>query len=369
MVRETRAAKRGEDSVFGHKWESARGTVVETLIEQTTVDGMPGLHQVPVYVLDVPKPSGEHVRAQVKGVPGMSTDLAAGTLISVEVNAKTGELRFSPDHIKASLATARSTTRVRVERTGNGVTTVTGGQPGMPGIQVVAGEQAAELMQALRAGGIDRAAAREKIRQLRVQIQAQSGGIEGQAGGIQDQIAGLQGQVGGLQGQAEALHTLAAHLQAQADRLDQGGRAGPGGSVGFSSPDAPSTFDPVTPGGPAMPAATFSSPADAFGTPTSSVGAPGGSVSFSSPPVPPPSFDPASPADTGAGSLSADSFSAGSFSAGSFSAGSFNTGGSFSSFGEDSKADRIARLADQRDHGQLTEQQFQAQRQQIMDEI
>jgi hypothetical protein len=226
--------------VFGHKWESARGTVVETLIEQATVDGMPGLHRVPVYVLDVREPNGEQVRASVKGVPGMSTDLAAGTLVTVEVNAKTGEFRFSPDHIKAS-------------------------------------------------------------------------------------------------------------------------RGGPGGSVGFSSPEAPSTFDPVTP---AMPAATFSSPADVFGTPTSSVGTPGGSVSFSSPPVPPPSFGPATPADTGRGS-----FSTGSFSAGSFSGGSFGSGGSFSSGGEDGKADRIARIADQRDHGQLTEQQFQAQRQQIMDEI
>jgi hypothetical protein len=365
-LRETRGCgKRGEDSVFGHKWESARGTVVETLIEQTTVDGMPGLHQVPVYVLDVRKPSGEHVRAQVTGVPGMSTDLAAGTLVSVEVNAKTGELRFSPDHIKASLAAARNTTQVRVDTTSRVTTTVTGGQPGMPGgagmpgagmpgIHMVGGEQAAELMQAvqaLRAGGGDREAAREKIRQLKAELQVQSGGVR-------DQVFGIQGAAGGLQAQADVLHNLAERLQAQADRLGQGGQAGPGGSVGFSSPDAPSTFDPVTPGTPGMPAATFSSPADVFGPPTSSVGEPGGSVSFSSPPVPPPSFDPVSPSDTRAGS----------FSAGSFSAGSFSTG-SFSSFGEDGKASRIARLAEQRDHGQLTEQQFQAQRQQIMDEI
>jgi hypothetical protein len=357
--------------VFGHKWESARATVVETLIEHTTVDGMAGLHQVPVYVLDVAKPGGEQVRASVKGAPGMSTDLAAGTLINIEVNAKTGEFRFSPDHIKANLASVRNTTQVRVERTASGTVTtvVTGpGQPAtirmpsgagaavpgaqLPGMHMVAGEQAKELMQALLAGGGDRAAALERIKQIKADLQTQ-------AGGIQAQVDGIQAQAGGIQAQAAALHYLAEGLQGQA------GRTGPAESVGFSSPEAPSTFDAVPP---AMPAATFSSPADVFGPPTSSVGAPGGSVSFSSPPVPPPSFE---SADPGAGSFSGGSFSAGSFSGGSFSGGSFS-GGSFSadsSFGEDSQADRIARLADQRDHGQLTEQQFQAQRQQIMDEI
>ena len=333
--------------MFGHKWESARGTVVETRIEQTTVDGMAGLQQVPVYVLDVRRSDGRQQRAEVTGVPGMSTDLAPGTLVAVEVNAKTGEFRFSPDHIKASLAAARNTTAVRIERTGGGVTTVV--TSGQPGVRVVTGEQAGELIQGLIGGG-DRAAALEKVRQLRAEIQAQPGGAAAQVAGLQSLLGGLAGQAGGLSGQADALHDLAARLQAQADqigqigqagqagRAGQGSQAGPGGPVGFSSPDAPSTFDAVTP---TMPAATFSSPADAFGTPTSSVGPPGGSVSFSSPPVPPPSFESPNPAD-------------------SFS---------FGTFGQDSKADRIAALTDQRDRGQLTEQQFQAQRQQILDEI
>jgi hypothetical protein len=297
--------------VFGHKWESAGATVVETMIEQATVDGMPGLQQVPLYVLDVRKNDGRQVRASVQGVPGMSTDLVAGTLISVEVNAKTGEYRFSPDHIKANLAAVRNTTQVRVERTGSGSTATVVTSQGQPVMQAGAGMPAAGM----------------------------------QALGMP--AAGMPG-----------IHMIT------------------GESVGFSSPDAPSTFDPGTSATPAMPAATFSSPADAVGAPTSSVGAPGGSVSFSSPPVPPPFFERDTPADTGSsvgsfsgGSFSGGSFSAGSFSAGSFSGGSFSAGGSFSSFGEGSKAERIAKLADQRDHGQLTEQQFQAQRQQIMDQV
>jgi hypothetical protein len=122
-------------------------------------------------------------------------------------------------------------------------------------------------------------------------------------------------------------------------------------AVGFSSPEAPSTFGSTSRAMP--PATTFSSPADAVGPPTSSVGPPGGSVSFSSPPVAPPSFGSLPPGDD-----------SGSPAGGR----SFGTGGSYSPFGQDSKADRIARLEDERDRGQLTEQQFATQRQQIMDE-
>ncbi|HUZ27086.1 MAG TPA: hypothetical protein VMV07_25335 [Streptosporangiaceae bacterium] len=197
--------------MFGHEWEPARGTIVESRIEQTTVAGEPGLHQVRVYVVDVRKPHGAPLRATVQSPHGASTELAPGMTVRLEINSRAGEVRFDPGP--------------------------------------------------------------------------------------------------------------------------------PAGSVGFSSPDAPSTFVPATPVTPATPAATFSSPADSFGRPTSSVGPPGGSVSFSSPAVAPPAFEPVAPVTP-------------------FSAGD-----------QDSESGRIARLEDQRDRGQLTQQQFEAQRQQIMDEI
>jgi hypothetical protein len=183
--------------------------------------------------------------------------------------------------------------------------------------------------QMMTAGG-DRTAAMEKTKQVKADSQAQA-----KTTGTQSQgQAGTQGQAR-TQGHAET----------------QGQASGPTGSVGFSSPEAPSTFGSTNRALP--PVTTFSSPADAVGPPTSSVGPPGGSVSFSSPPVAPPSFGPATPGDD-SGSPAA--------------ARSFGTGGSYSPFGHDSKADRISRLEDQRDRGQLTEQQFATQRQQIVDE-
>jgi hypothetical protein len=122
----------------------------------------------------------------------------------------------------------------------------------------------------------------------------------------------------------EKIQHLKADLQAQA-------------GVGFSSPEA-STFDSVAP--PAPPAqTTFSSPDPSVGQPTPAFGQPG--------------FRPAAPVTTFSSPENQRPFNAGS---------------SFGSFGE-TKSDRIAQLEDQRDRGQLTPEQFAAQRQQIQDEI
>jgi hypothetical protein len=212
----------GEDSVFGHKWESAPGTIVESRVEQAAAGEKSGLHQVRVFVVDARQHNGQMIRATVPSPWDASTDLSPGVTVRLEVNDKTGEVRFDP-------------------------------------------------------------------------------------------------------------HTPASP-------------AGPG-SAGAA---------PVT----------FSSPADAFGSPGDPAvrGGPTGAVGFSSPAAPPAAFAPADsgrPAGTGG--------SSGSPATGSFGESSFS-GGSFGAFGA-SRSDRIGRLADQRDRGQLTDEQFQAQRQQIMDEI
>ena len=101
---------------------------------------------------------------------------------------------------------------------------------------------------------------------------------------------------------------------------------------------------------------TFSSPDPSVGQPGLSPG-PAGSTApattFSSP-TPPSSFSPG-------GSLRSG-IAGGSFGSGSFGPGSFGGSGT-------TKADRLAGLEDQRDRGQLTPEQFAAQRQQIQDEI
>jgi hypothetical protein len=157
----------------------------------------------------------------------------------------------------------------------------------------------------------------------------------------------------------------------------------PAERVGFSSPEAPGPPGPPGPAGPSGPAgpvtlatpagpgtgsagavpATFSSPADAFGSPGDPAvrGGLTGAVGFSSPAAPPPAFEPVS-----SGSPAGAGGSLGSPATKAFGDSSFS-GGSFGAFRE-SRSDRIGRLADQRDRGQLTDEQFQARRQQIMDE-
>jgi len=83
---------------------------------------------------------------------------------------------------------------------------------------------------------------------------------------------------------------------------------------------------------------------------------------------PPASFDPVTPASTFPGPASpANPFDVG----GQFGPQPFPASppaGSFGGFGE-SKSDRIAALQDQRDRGQLTQQQYETLRQQIQDEF
>src|SRR5450755_2491669 len=82
--------------VFGHKWEPARGTIVESRIEQATVAGESVRRQVRVYVVDVREARGEALRATVQSPYGVSTELSPGVTVKLEVNAKTGEVRFDP---------------------------------------------------------------------------------------------------------------------------------------------------------------------------------------------------------------------------------------------------------------------------------
>jgi hypothetical protein len=347
--------------VFGHKWESAQGKIVDSHLEQRAVDGKSGLHQVWVYHVDVRKPNGQQLRATVTGAPTAGTQLEPGTTVAVEVNSKTAEVRFDPDQVRVQIS-MRDPAAVAGLRQGQqpgagmpGVQVFSHGQQpgaGLPGVQVVGGAQAAELMQELLAGGGDRAAALEKIKQLRSEITAQSGApgqnwAQGQHGPPEEVIRQVRTWAQGQHGP-----------QQEAPPQVQSWTSGQHGPRDASSPPAASTPPgPVAPPGPVTPpAATFSSPADAFGTPNSSLRPAGGSASppasFSSPPVAPASFEPVSPGST----------------FGSPGGAGFSSGASFGSFGE-SKSDRIARLEDQRDHGQLTPEQFQAQRQRIMDEI
>jgi hypothetical protein len=75
--------------VFGHKWEPAEGTIV------SRENGPAG----PGYVVDVRKSGGARLRAQVEAPAAMGSELPRGTAVRVEVNAKTGDVRFADNPV------------------------------------------------------------------------------------------------------------------------------------------------------------------------------------------------------------------------------------------------------------------------------
>jgi hypothetical protein len=357
--------------VFGHKWETVRGTVVASRLGQAPAAGTQ--HQERIYAIDVLRANGSTLRAEVTALAFMNAELPVGSVVQLEWNPKTDEVRFDPHHPVARTPSVREAMRVardlRGEMAGGGLAGAIAGLAEAaaegklgPGVHVTAGsteihmsgateihvsgaaqarmvggEQTAELMQALMAGGAERAAAIEKMRQIKTDMLAQSG------------------------------HAPATPPPGVPGQARHPGPAAPPAPEGFSSSGGPSTFDEVQaappvapPVQPVPPAAavppTFSSPAPAFGTPNPAFGS-------QAPPFTPPAA-PAAPPSFGQPTQPGGGF--GSTPQGSFGAFNDSFGGSF---GQDTKAERVARLQDMRDRGQLSQEQFDAQRQQIMDEI
>jgi len=355
--------------MFGHKWERAQATVVEARADNRSPAGTLGGHE---YIVDVRKPTGEVFRASIRH-PGGINPPAVGTVISVEFEAKTGNVRFDPRDHKLSLGAVASALKV-AEQLGfqaagdpGGTTTPAdpagsagAGRPGSgeaaaagpmqqallaalqnraAGAQAMAGPEAGQMLQSLMSGDRNqRAAAIAQLRQLRA-----SGGLGALAGG----------------------------LAAQASPPGTASPPSPAGGPAPSTfdpappPAAPSTFDPIgstsSPSSfpqsdqsrfPASNPSTFSQPGNPstfgpIGTPAASskpstfdpIGAPSASST-------PSTFDPISPINT-------------------FS----NPGSSFSGVGGSNKTERIARLQALRDQGLLSNQDFETQRQQIIDEF
>jgi hypothetical protein len=289
--------------VFGHKheheqeWTPTAGVVADSVMH----------HHKWSYVVDYRRADGATFRVTVPALPDQNIELRIGTQVMIEVDATSDAARLVPGQVlNAGGPAARDAIRAAAGDRGAAVfAALTGpGQPGVrivagpqvrivggPEVRVVGGAQAAEVMEAVQdlLSGGDPATARERMRHLKADLQAQAG---------------------------------------PAPTADP---------VGFSSPE-PSTFDRVAP--PAAPApTTFSSPPPAVGQAGPAFGQPG--------------FSPVAPATTFSSPENPASFSAGS---------------SFGAFRE-TRSDRIARLEDQRDRGQITPEQFAAQRQQLEKEF
>jgi hypothetical protein len=79
--------------MFGHKWERAHGTIAD-------VERDPQHHHKLLYVVDVAMEGGGGLRATVAPLRSMGPDLPPGTQVKVEVNAKTGEVRFDQNPVE-----------------------------------------------------------------------------------------------------------------------------------------------------------------------------------------------------------------------------------------------------------------------------
>jgi hypothetical protein len=321
--------------VFGHKWEPAEGTVAESRYDHQS--GARSPNEERVYLVDVRQPAGTPKRVEIRALSFMRAELAPGTMVRLEVNSKTGEIRFDQHHPVAhspsahagrprgadgdiAAAIAGLSQAATQGQLGPGVHIVSQSSEirvgSGPEVAMVGGEDAAELMKALLAGGPERAAAMEKIRQLKSDMIARSGHEAGTPG----------------------------HFEPTAPT----GQPGP---EGFNSGGGPSTFEQV------------SSPS---------------AVTPVVPEMPGPPVAGVTPGASGAGGFGGTSGAAGTVGFGGVpgvggvggGSGSFGAGGSFGgSFGQDDKAERIAKLEQQRLRGQLTEQQLAEQRQRILDEF
>jgi hypothetical protein len=296
-----------EGIVFGHKHDREW-----THFGGIVVDSRLHHHNW-TYVVDYRRAEGDTFRVTVPALPDQNIELRIGTQVQIEVDAKSGEARLVAGQVLGGGGpAARAAARLGGADGGadGGAAALAAalgglGQSGIPGVHVTGGTEARVI------GG-------SEVRVV--------GGA--QAAEVMEAVQALMS--GGDPAAArEKIQHLKADLRAQAGL--------PAEPVGFSSPER-STFDSVAP--PSAPApTTFSSPAPAVGQPGPAFGQPG--------------FSPPAPATTFSSPESTGSFSAGS---------------SFAAFGE-TKSDRIAKLADQRDRGQITPEQFAAQRQQIQDEI
>jgi hypothetical protein len=263
-------------------------------------------HGTWTYVVDYHRSTGGTFRVMVSASPGHNVELVPGTPVQLEKDARSGEVRIAGTPPRGGSPVI--TVAGQGDRGAAVAAALMGlGQPGAPGVHITGGTEVRIVSgnEVRVTGGAQAAEVMEAVQEL------MSGGNRAAA--------------------RERLRHLQADLRTQAAAA-----AAPAEPEGFSS-GGPSTFDSVTQAGP--PPTTFSSPDPSVGQPGPVFGQPG--------------FSPVAPATTFSSPASAGSFSAGS---------------SFGAFGE-TKSDRIARLEDQRDRGQITPEQFAAQRQQIQDEI
>jgi hypothetical protein len=171
--------------MIGQKWEPADGTIVSAQRDLTRRSGKGGAPQFAAYDIDVRMPDGSRQRAQVSS--GHHRSLEPGTIVRLEVNAKTGEVRLHAHESQLIIGFDMSAAGAQDDSAASGGfpaasgTTTTfrvgGGNVDLTSflgdfsdrVSMVAGPEALDLVRNMMSGdAAARAAARDQFRQTAI---------------------------------------------------------------------------------------------------------------------------------------------------------------------------------------------------------
>jgi hypothetical protein len=151
--------------MIGHKWEQAEGTVLHRSVADVGIAVQHGGSILEVYDVEVRMPDGTTDRAQVPS--DQFRHFNPGTVLLLEVNAKTKEVRL---HSRAQQLVVGFNTSVAVANEddfGTSAATPAIDYQASPQVQVLGGEQAAEVLRSVLGGDVtDPSALKERLRQL-----------------------------------------------------------------------------------------------------------------------------------------------------------------------------------------------------------
>jgi hypothetical protein len=165
--------------MIGHRWQAAEGTVVATRTEQMQLPDRPGMHWVNVHDVDVRTPDGEQGRARVPDPDGDT--LHAGTVVRLEINDKTGEIRLNPHRDKRIISLGHGPGGIAGPDEFNPpgarrMPTVTATGPGAANFAqlfangppvMIGGTDASDILRTVMSGDpAERAAAKDRLREL-----------------------------------------------------------------------------------------------------------------------------------------------------------------------------------------------------------
>ncbi len=150
--------------MIGNKWEQTEGTVRHRHAADTGIPGPHGHHVVEVYDVDVRMPDGTTDQAEVPS--DEYRHFNPGTILLLEVNTKTREVRLH-SHAQQLIVGFNTSAAIADDDFSTSAATPVGTFQAGPQVQVLGGEQAAEVLRSVFGGDPgDASALKERLRQL-----------------------------------------------------------------------------------------------------------------------------------------------------------------------------------------------------------